>query len=62
MGRPKTHRGFVRDLLRQLRYGEGMNRQEIADYLNAEGVATLSGRGRWHRSSVSRLLKKWRIK
>ena len=62
MGRPKTHRGTVRDLLKQLRYGEGMNRQEIADYLNLEGVATLSGRGHWHRSSVSRLFKKWRIK
>ncbi|MCF8082891.1 MAG: recombinase family protein [Deltaproteobacteria bacterium] len=62
MGRPKTHRGIVRDILKQLRYGDRMNIKEIVDYLNAEGVATISGRGKWHSGSVSRLFKKWRIK
>jgi len=30
----------------------------IADYLNNNGFPTISGKGRWHRQSVSALIKK----
>ena len=62
MGRHKTRRGELKDLIRWLREVEGRTLEDIADYLNKEGEATLSGRGRWHSGTVSDLIRKWRIK
>jgi hypothetical protein len=36
---------------------ERMGPQAIADQLNAEGVPTLRGEGRWHRGTIANLLK-----
>ena len=36
--------------------GEGLSLQAIANQLNAEGVPTLSGRGRWQKGTVANLL------
>jgi hypothetical protein len=33
--------------------------QQIADTFNAEGLATLSGRGRWDKSTIASLWKKY---
>ena len=37
---------------------EGFSLREVADRLNAEGVPTLSGKGRWQRGTLSNLLAK----
>jgi len=37
-------------------HAEGMSYQEMAERLNAQHVPTLSGRGRWNRGTVSKLL------
>jgi len=34
----------------------GLSLQHIADRLNADGVPTLSGRGRWQKGTISNLL------
>jgi Recombinase len=46
-------------LLKRLRtmQAEGLGPQAMADQLNAEGVPTLRGEGRWHRGTISNLLK-----
>jgi hypothetical protein len=36
---------------------EGLSLQAIADRLNHEGVPTLSGKGQWHKGTISNLLK-----
>ena len=56
-GRPRWHAldGAVADRVAGWRVA-GMGLQEIADRLNAEGVSTASGRGRWWPKSVSRVL------
>jgi hypothetical protein len=45
-------------LLSRLRtmQGEGLSLQKIADRLNNEGVATLSGKGRWQKGTIGNLL------
>jgi hypothetical protein len=35
---------------------EGLSLQKIADRLNADGVPTLSGKGRWQKGTISNLL------
>jgi hypothetical protein len=35
----------------------GLNCTQIADYLNNQGISTISGKGIWRASTVSRLLK-----
>ena len=35
---------------------EGLSQQAMADRLNNEAVPTLSGKGRWQRGTISRLL------
>ena len=35
---------------------EGRSLQKIADQLNAEGVPTLSGHGRWQKGTIGNLL------
>ncbi len=37
-------------------HAEGRSYQEMAERLNAHHVPTLSGRGRWNRGTVSKLL------
>jgi hypothetical protein len=34
----------------------GMSLQTIADQLNAQGIPTLSGKGRWQKSTIGNLL------
>lgn len=34
---------------------DGLNFSEIADKFNREGLKTLSGRGKWHRKTISRI-------
>jgi hypothetical protein len=41
--------------LREMKAGKDSN-QAIADQLNADGVPTLSGRGRWHKGTIADLL------
>jgi hypothetical protein len=41
--------------LRTLR-GSGMSLQKIADELNARGIPTLSGKGRWQKGTIGNLL------
>ncbi len=45
-------------LLTRLRamQAEGLSLQAIANQLNAEGVPTLSGKGRWQKGTISNLL------
>jgi len=35
----------------------GLNYTQIADHLNNQGISTISGKGIWRASTVSRLLK-----
>jgi len=35
---------------------EGLSLQKIADRLNADGVPTLSGKGRWQKGTIGNLL------
>jgi hypothetical protein len=46
------------EALRQIRrlQGEGLSLQSIANQLNAEGIPTLSGKGRWQKGTISNLL------
>jgi len=41
--------------LRTLR-GSGMSLQSMADELNARGIPTLSGKGRWQKGTIGNLL------
>ena len=45
-------------LLKRLRamQAEGLSLQTIANRLNAEGIPTLSGKGRWQKGSIGNLL------
>lgn len=47
-------------VLQQLQalHAQGLGPQAIASQLSADGVSTLSGRGRWNRGTVSALLTK----
>jgi hypothetical protein len=37
-------------------YAQGLSYQAIANQLNAEGIPTLSGKGRWRAGTVGNLL------
>jgi len=39
---------------------KGMSYQQISDKLEADGVSTLSGKGSWNKSTVAKLVKKWK--
>jgi hypothetical protein len=41
--------------IRELK-AEGFSLQHIADRLNADGVPTLSGKGRWQKGTIGNLL------
>lgn len=60
-GRMTPERKQLMNLIRQLRIGEGLSHERIADYLDRQKVPTLSGRGRWQQGTIGRLLKKWGI-
>jgi hypothetical protein len=51
------HKATVLQRLRAMQ-AEGLSLQAIANQLNAEGVPTLSGKGRWQKGTVSNLLAK----
>lgn len=51
MDRPK-----VIDLIKSLR-AQKMSFAKIAEHLEAQGIATLSGRGKWYPNTVSKLLQ-----
>jgi hypothetical protein len=38
-------------------HGEGFSHQAMADRLNAEDIPTLSGKGRWQKGTIGKLLK-----
>jgi hypothetical protein len=54
MPTPAGQRAVLLQRLQAMR-AEGLSRQAMADRLNAEGVPTLSGKGRWHRGSIGKL-------
>ncbi|MCP4113263.1 MAG: hypothetical protein GY749_48330 [Desulfobacteraceae bacterium] len=43
--------------IRKMR-SEGKSNQKIAEFLNSQGIPTISGSGKWHRNSVNRMLGK----
>jgi excisionase family DNA binding protein len=55
---PKTHpeqKAAVLARMRELK-ARGLSLQAMADRLNAEGVPTLSGKGRWQKGTIANLL------
>jgi hypothetical protein len=40
-------------------HDEKMSLQKIADKLNADGVPTLSGKGKWARGTIGKKIKAW---
>ena len=46
----------IQETIKKFRYG-GKTWPWIADYLNENGFPTISGKGKWHRQSVSALIK-----
>jgi hypothetical protein len=55
-GHPISEKAAVRARLRQMR-SEGKSLEKMARELNAEGVPTLSGEGRWQKGTLHKLLK-----
>jgi hypothetical protein len=49
------HKAAVLARLRELK-ARGLSLQAMADRLNAEGVPTLSGRGKWQKDTIGNLL------
>jgi hypothetical protein len=56
---PKTHHEQKAEVLHRIRAlkAEDFSLQHIADRLNADGVPTLSGKGRWQKGTVGNLLQ-----
>jgi hypothetical protein len=52
-----NHAGNVLPLIREIRKAGGTTLREIAEALNARGVATARG-GRWHATTVSNVLER----
>jgi excisionase family DNA binding protein len=52
---PQTRKAALLPRLQAMQ-AEGLTRQAIANRLNAEGVPTLSGHGRWQKGTISNLL------
>jgi hypothetical protein len=52
----RAHRQWVTERVKALRV-EQRSFREIAAILNADGVATFTGQGRWHHWMLSRLLQ-----
>ena len=59
LGRPVEHTAEARRLVPELR-AAGKTLQQIADHLTAEGIPTPRG-GRWHPSSIHKLLRSARL-
>lgn len=51
-----THRKKTLSNITDLKQS-GLNYTQIADHLNNQGISTISGKGIWRASTVSRLLK-----
>jgi len=58
LGRPAAPVGQAARLAAELR-AAGNSLAQIAAALDAEGVATPSGRGQWRKSSVRHVLARW---
>ncbi len=59
-GRSKTTTHDREAIIARIRYAkdtEGKSYQQNADGLNAEGIATFSGRGTWEKGNVGRFYK-----
>jgi hypothetical protein len=56
-----NHKAAILQRLRAMQ-AEGLSLQGIANQLNAEGVPTLSGKGRWQKDTISNLLSEVRAK
>jgi hypothetical protein len=44
-------------IIKELREGQGLSFEKIANHLNENGISTLSGRGKWRGQAVSKLYK-----
>jgi predicted flap endonuclease-1-like 5' DNA nuclease len=53
---PQARKAAMVAQLRQMR-GQGRSLQAIATQLNAEGVPTISGRGRWQAGTIANVLR-----
>lgn len=51
------NREEVMQLMKDLK-AQGKSNREIAEHLQAEGIPTFSGRGKWHKGTVGNLVKK----
>jgi Recombinase len=54
---PRPDREDIITRIRQAKDAEGKSFQQIANELNAEGIATFSGKGVWQKGSVERFYK-----
>jgi hypothetical protein len=52
---PEPDRAAVLQRLRAMQ-AQGLSHQAMADRFNLEGVPTLSGKGRWHKGTIGKLL------
>ena len=52
----EQHISVIQEIVKKFRT-EGKTWPCIADYLNTNGFQTISGKGKWHRQSVSALIK-----
>ena len=56
MAEESSARAVVLARLRAYR-AQGLSLQQIADAMNAAGVPTLTGRGRWQKGTIGKLLR-----
>ncbi len=54
-GKPDPHRELVLKRIATMKNKEGLSFKGIATAFNDEGLATMSGKGKWHGRSVSKL-------
>jgi len=52
---PRDFRMQVRQKIIALKNDEKMTFHQIADFLNSRGIRTLSGKGKWHIGTISKL-------
>ncbi|MDR3264759.1 MAG: recombinase family protein [Synergistaceae bacterium] len=57
---PQSYRQQVQEKIQSLRK-QGLTYSKIAAQFNAEGIATITGTGKWYPSSVSQLLKNFGV-
>lgn len=53
---PQNYRARTLENIKKM-YRSGMNQESIVTQFNQEGTPTLSGRGKWHKGTVAKLIK-----